>query len=488
MTGKQLKNAILQLAIQGKLVPQDANDEPASVLLAQIRKEKEQLLKAGKLKKKDLETTPITDEEKPFEIPESWEWVHLSEISYVGTGSTPAKHNSLYYGGNIPWIGSSATNYPIIEQATDYITELALAETNCQLYPKGTLIMAMYGQGKTRGQISELAIECCTNQACAAIVPHIMEINSFIKVFLTSQYYKIRSLAEGGAQPNLNLNKVANNILPLPPLAEQRRIVAKIEELMPLVEEYGVAQEKLNQLNEALPEALKKSILQQAIQGKLVPQDANDEPASVLLAQIRKEKEQLLKAGKMKKKDLATTPITDEEKPFEIPEGWEWCRIEEISDSYIGLTYKPTDVAENGTVVLRSSNIQDGRIDLNDKVKVNLSIPEKLIVHENDILICARNGSSKLVGKSALITKEADGMTFGAFMAICKTSFYDFVYQFLQSDLFFSQLREVSGTTTINQLTQKKFNSFIIPLPPLAEQKRIVTKIEELMAMVDGMK
>lgn len=230
---------------------------------------------------------------------------------------------------------------------------------------------------------------------------------------------------------------------------------------------------------------LRNSILQQAIQGRLVPQDPNDEPASVLLERIRNEKEQLVKEGKLKKKDLATTPIADDEKPFDIPSGWEWCRIGEISSSYIGLTYSPSDVSDGGMLVLRSSNIKEGKLNLCDQVRVKKDVPEKLLVNNNDILICARNGSKKLVGKSAIIKGINEPMTFGAFMAICKTPYYKYVYQFLQSDLFFSQLREVSGTTTINQLTQNNFNSFIIPLPPLAEQRRIVAKIEELMPLVE---
>lgn len=232
-------------------------------------------------------------------------------------------------------------------------------------------------------------------------------------------------------------------------------------------------------------EQLRNSILQEAISGRLVPQDPNDEPASVLLQHIREEKERLVKAGKLKKKDLVETPITEEEIPFEIPASWEWCRIHEISQSYIGLTYSPADVSEDGIIVLRSSNIKSGKLTLNDIVRVKKEINEKLQVALNDIIICARNGSRKLVGKSALITEMSEPMTFGAFMAICKTPFYSFVYQFLQSNLFFSQLRKVSDTTTINQLTQNNFNSFLIPLPPLAEQKRIVAKLEELLPIVE---
>ena len=249
---------------------------------------------------------------------------------------------------------------------------------------------------------------------------------------------------------------------------------------------------------------LKNSILQWAIQGKLVPQDPNDEPASMLLERIRTEKAKLVKEKKIKKdknesiiyrgddnsyyeKFLATGEVKciDDEIPFEIPKGWEWTRIRNISQSYIGLTYSPTDVSSRGTIVLRSSNIQDGKIVLNDVVRVSKEISKKLQVEKNDIIICARNGSAKLVGKSAVVTDVTEPMTFGAFMAICKTALYQYVSIFLQSDLFFSQLRGVSGTTTINQLTQNNFNDFWIPIPPANEQKRIVEKLQNVSPFIE---
>ena len=249
---------------------------------------------------------------------------------------------------------------------------------------------------------------------------------------------------------------------------------------------------------------LKNSILQWAIQGKLVPQDPNDEPASVLLERIRAEKARVVKEKKIKKdknesiiyrgednsyyeKFLATGEVKciDDEIPFEIPKGWEWTRIRNISQSYIGLTYSPTEVSSRGTIVLRSSNIQDGKIVLNDVVRVSKEISEKLQVEKNDIIICARNGSAKLVGKSAVVTDVTEPMTFGAFMAICKTALYQYVSIFLQSDLFFSQLRSVSGTTTINQLTQNNFNDFWIPIPPANEQKRIVEKLQNVSPFIE---
>jgi type I restriction enzyme S subunit len=249
---------------------------------------------------------------------------------------------------------------------------------------------------------------------------------------------------------------------------------------------------------------LKNSILQWAIQGKLVPQDPNDEPASVLLEKIRAEKARLVKEKKIKKdknesiiyrgednsyyEKFLTTGVVkciDDEIPFEIPEGWEWERIRNISQSYIGLTYSPSEVSSTGIIVLRSSNIQDGKIVLNDIVRVSKTISKKLQIEKNDIVICARNGSAKLVGKSAIVTKIDEPMTFGAFMAICKTSLYQYVSIFLQSDLFFSQLRGVSGTTTINQLTQSNFNNFLIPIPPKNEQDRIYKKVNVVIPIVE---
>ena len=248
---------------------------------------------------------------------------------------------------------------------------------------------------------------------------------------------------------------------------------------------------------------LRNSILQWAIQGKLVPQDPNDEPASVLLERIREEKAHLVKEKKIKRDKNESiiyrgddnsyyekftdgkVVCIDDVIPFDLPEGWQWCRVRDVSRSYIGLTYKPSDVSQKGTIVLRSSNIQNGKLDLNDIVRVSSDIPEKLWVEKNDIIICARNGSKRLVGKSAIIDAMNESMTFGAFMAICKTPFYKYIYLFLQSDLFFSQLREVSGTTTINQLTQNNFNRFLVPIPPVNEQERIVEFCSTLMPYIE---
>ncbi len=224
-----LNQAILQEAVQGKLVKQNKNDEPASELLKRIKAEK---LKAGK---KEKLLPPIKLEEIPFEIPKSWVWCRLGEIAEIGTGGTPLTSNPEYYlNGIIPWITSSATNQLFVDFAEKYITEKALKETNCKVYPIGTLVVAMYGQGKTRGQVTELNIEAATNQACATVHFYFENhtLRKYIKVFFQENYLEIRKLAQGGAQPNLNMSKIIDTPIPLPPLLEQIRIIDEIEKQM----------------------------------------------------------------------------------------------------------------------------------------------------------------------------------------------------------------------------------------------------------------
>lgn len=234
----KLKQAILQEAIQGKLTADwraaHPHVEPARQLLQRIQAEKARLIAAKKFRP-EKPLPRITPAEIPFEIPQGWEWCRLAEIGYVGTGATPATENKAYYqGGTIPWITSSATGTPFVREAETMITDLALKETNCSIYPKHTLLIAMYGQGKTRGQVTELLIEAATNQACAAIViPECFrETNQFAKLVVRENYHRIRELAQGGSQPNLNLLKVKTSLVPLPPIAEQAAIVARVEALM----------------------------------------------------------------------------------------------------------------------------------------------------------------------------------------------------------------------------------------------------------------
>ena len=317
MTAQQLKNSILQMAVQGKLVPQDPNDEPASVLLERIRKEKERLIKDGKIKKNKKESyifrgadnlhyeqigkeVKCIEDELPFEIPDSWEWTRLGNIGEWKAGSTPSKSNMDYYkNGVIPWLLTGDLNDGIIEQIPNKITEKALKETSVKLNPSGSILIAMYGA--TIGKLGILTFPATTNQACCACNVFQPFYNLYLFYFLMANKVHFIKQGEGGAQPNISREKIVKTLIPVPPRNEQDRIVKKLKELKPLIEKYKIAEEKLNELNSNIKNQLKKSILQYAIEGKLVKQDPSDEPASVLLEKIQSEKEKLIAERKIKK-------------------------------------------------------------------------------------------------------------------------------------------------------------------------------------------
>ena len=238
---EDMKKSLLQYAIQGKLMEQRPEEGTAEELFAQIQEEKQRLIAEKKIKK-ETPLPEITEGEKPFDIPENWKWVRIGNIFNVGTGMTPLKsENRFYQNGTVPWVTSSLTSKRFITATETNITEYALKNTSLTVYPSHTLIVAMYGQGKTRGQVSELLIDATINQACAAL-GNIIEnqvLISYTYFFFLFNYEMLRKKAEGTSQPNLNLNKIKEILMPLPPLAEQKRIVEKLEQLLPLCERFN---------------------------------------------------------------------------------------------------------------------------------------------------------------------------------------------------------------------------------------------------------
>ncbi|AGQ32178.1 restriction endonuclease subunit S [Serratia liquefaciens] len=258
-----LKQTILQLAVMGKLVPQDPNDEPASELLKRIEQEKAQLVKESKIKKQKP-LPPISDDEKPFELPQGWEWCRIIEIAQVGTGATPSRDNPDYWQHpEFNWVTSGETSLPFIFNTAEKISLKAVKETNVSIYSPGTLIIAMYGQGKTRGQITELCISAGTNQACAAI--QLFDTNEYhrryVKLFFEKSYEDLRNLAAGGAQPNLNLAKVSNTLIPIPPFSEQIKVATKVEELFKVCDTLKSRQQSAQQTQFHLADTLTDAAL-----------------------------------------------------------------------------------------------------------------------------------------------------------------------------------------------------------------------------------
>lgn len=466
MTAQQLKNAILQEAIQGRLVPQDPNDEPASVLLQRIRAEKERLVKEGKLKKKDLVETPISEDEIPFEIPESWEWCRINTIFSMQAGKN--------------------------------VTASDIKEEKSEKYP-----YLCYGGNGIRGYVAKYNTTGCfplvgrQGALCGNVniaegnfwaTEHAVVTNGFGLTEIMWQYYfltalNLNKLATATAQPGLAVSNVIESLIPLPPLAEQKRIVAKIEELMPKVEEYGKAQEKLNKLNEELPEKLKKSILQEAIEGRLVPQDPNDEPASALLAKIREEKKQLVKEGKLKKKDLEEKPISEDEIPFSIPDSWEWVRLGNVS------TYAHTKKKINAAKAdskLWGLDLEDiekgGRLLCIKPVGERKAIGDKTCFAKGDILYSKLRPyllKILIAPKDGICTPEIIPFT-------CYGEIYkDYIVYLLKSSYVDDYINSVTFGVKMPRVSTETMTSLVLPLPPLAEQHRIVKKLEQLLGEID---
>ena len=512
------------MAVQGKLVPQDLNDEPASVLLERIRTEKEQLIKEGKIKKEKKpsiifrgadnlpyekvgknEPLCIADE-VPFEIPESWEWVRLGSIGDWGSGATPSRSVPEYYDGDIPWLKTGDLNDGHIKYIPEKISHLALEKTSVRLNPTGSVLIAMYGA--TIGKVGILTFPATTNQACCACLP-IGIYNEYLFYFLMSQKVAFVKQGEGGAQPNISKAKIVATLMPIPPLAEQYRIVAKIKEVIPHIEHYGEIHSSVSSLNVSFPNLLKKSILQEAVQGKLVPQDPTDEPASVLLKRIRAEKEQLIKAGKIKRDKHESVIIRrdnshyekldgierciDDEIPFEIPDSWEWVRFYNIASFQNGDRSKNypnrNEYVSNGVAWINTGHItSDGFLNVNT---MNYITEEKYNslsnghIQKGDLVYCLRGAT---FGKVARIEPFSKGAIASSLMIIrpFDVSLRNYIYWYLRSPIAYIELHKYSNGSAQPNLAAKDVGKYLVPIPPLDEQIRILNESIRLLAIIEN--
>jgi type I restriction enzyme S subunit len=482
MTPQELKNSILQLAIQGKLVKQRPEEGTAEELYQQIQAEKQRHIKAGTIKK-EKHLPEITEDEKPFDIPESWKWVRLGSIGVTQTGNTPSKAHPEYTGKEVPFI----TPGDILNGNISYDNQglSRLGKLVARVCCAGTVLQVCIG-----GSIGKAAItdrEVAFNQQINSISPIYCD-SQYIFAVVTSQYFVVnmKESAGGTATPIINRGLWDTLLIPLPPLAEQKRIVGKIEELLPYIDRYEKAWSKLDDLNKRFPGDLQKSILQMAIQGKLVEQRPEEGTGEELYQQIQSTYVQGESGKRNGEGKNIILDISEDDLPFEIPESWKWVRLGKIGYTNIGLTYNPQNQTSDGTIVLRSSNIQDGQMDYEDIVRISMDIPENKMCHIGDILICVRNGSKRLVGKAAIVDQE--GMSFGAFMANFRSICNPYVLHVINSAYFRNSLLGDTGTTTINQITQSMLKNALIPLPPLTEQERIVAKLERLLPLCQKLK
>ena len=527
MDGKQLRNSILQWAIQGKLVPQDPNDEPASVLLEHIREEKARLIKEKKIKRDKNESiiyrgddnsyyekfadgkVVCIDDEIPFEIPQSWEWCRLCNVFETSSGTTPQSKNPLYYSnGTINWVRTTDLNNGILSSCEVKITPKALTDYNLSIIPQNSICIAMYGGGGTIGKHSIIRFDTTINQSVCAIHPNEMCNMEFIHIFMQFQRPFWMDHAAGSRKdPNINQIIIKKCLIPLPPKKEQDRIVEKFNNLIPLLDYYSTVHQLRGRLSEEIFPFLKKSILQEAIQGSLVPQDASEEPASVLLERILQEKNRLLAEGKLKKKDVVNTFIfrgndnkyfekkgkeiicIDKEIPFEIPDTWQWCRVKQILDIGSARRVHQKDWRTSGIPFYRAREI--GKLAEYEHVDNELFIDYDLykefsssgVPMPGDLMITAVGTLGKVY-----IVKNDDLFYYKDGSVLCLNNRYNlnpfYLKHVIDSPMFKNQYVGESQGTTVATLTMVRFNEYLLPIPPLREQERIVKAIDNLASIM----
>jgi len=502
MNGKQLKNSILQWAIQGKLVPQDPNDEPASVLLERIRAEKARLVKEKKIKKdknesiiyrgddnsyyeKFLATGEVKciDEEIPFEIPNGWQWERIGNIFETTSGSTPLSRNPDYYkNGNINWVRTTDLNNGILNKTEIQITSKAIIDYNLSILPQTSVCVAMYGGAGTIGKHCILHFDTTINQSVCAIQPNGFCNMDYIHTFIEYQRPFWMDFAAGSRKdPNINQLIIKHCLLPIPPQEEQLRIVTKLNQLYPYIYQYGNSQNRLNQINKEIWHSLKKSILQEAIQGKLVPQITEEGTAQELLEPIRQEKLQLVKEGKLKKSALTDSIIfrgddnkyyerinaqtVEIELPFEYPNIWSVLRLKDICQLIDG-------EKRNGKGICLDAKYLRG--------KSSATIVEKgkfVYAGDNIILVDGENSGE-------VFTVPQDGYMGSTFKQLWLSSaiWKPYILAFI---LFYKEdLRNSKRGAAIPHLNKELFYNLPIGIPPYQEQQRIAERINELSQLL----
>ena len=518
MTGQQLKNSILQMAVQGKLVPQDPNDEPASVLLERIRVEKDALIKAGKIKKeknpsvifrgadnlpyeKVGKNEPICiADEVPFEIPDSWEWCRIRTVGSIIRGNGIKRTETVENGQPCIRYGEIYTSYNISFTNTKSFVTQELYD-KCKHIGYGDVVFTLTGENKQdiAKAIAYLGKEDVAAGGDLAYWSHHKMNPLYLVYFLSSPYAVSQKvvLSTGDIIVHISADKIGSMLIPVPPIEEQNRIVAQINYLLPYLSEYEIKEHQLFQLKTAFPVLLKKTILQEAVQGKLVPQDENDEPASVLLERIRAEKEVLIKSGKIKKdknesvifrrdnshyeKLNGIERCIDDEIPFEIPESWQWERWGNISQS-IQYGYNAPAKSYGKIKMVRISDIHNNTVKWDSVPFCDIAEEdvETYLLKPNDILF-ARTGGT--VGKSYLVTEIPEDVIYAGYLIRTRYSnelVPKYLKFFMESELYWSQLRSGTIATAQPNCNGQTLSRMLLPIPPKAEQERITQMIDIL--------
>ena len=464
MDTKALRQKILDLAIQGKLVPQDPNDEPASVLLERIKAEKERLIKEGKIKrsKKSAKTSDTPHYENvPFEVPEGWMWTTLGVIGTWQSGGTPSRSNKSYYGGNIPWLKTGDLNDGYITHIPEFITEEAVVNSSAKLNPVGSVLIAMYGA--TIGKLGILTFPATTNQACCACIEYDAIDPMFLFYFLLSQRTAFIAKGGGGAQPNISKEIIVKTYIPLPPFLEQQRIVAEIERWFSLID---IIENGKNDLQNIIKQT-KNKILDLAIHGKLVSQDPNDEPAIELLKRI----------------NPGFTPC-DNGHYTNLPKGWAICKLSDLCRIENGFAFSSNDYKSQGIPLVRISNITHNTIDITDCVYVEGITDNKFKISKGDLLIAMSGATTGKMGVYLFDEIAYLNQRVGNIKILNKSSLFpDYRNIYMQSKV--DEILKIAYGGAQPNISASVIGNFDFPLPPYKEQIRIVETVQRIFDQLD---
>ncbi|WP_044936636.1 restriction endonuclease subunit S [Pseudobutyrivibrio sp. LB2011] len=496
MTPEQLKASILQMAIKGKLVEQRSEEGTAEELYQEIQDEKQRLIKEGKIKK-EKPLAEITEDEIPFDIPESWKWYRLGDLIKVQNGYAYKSEEMNKDEKGMPVIksGNLMSLSVQLKPRNDYIEHPTEKMLESKIV-KGDMLMCLSSQSDNPEPLGKTAVyesdkPALLNQRVLKMRPFIDEITYYLYYVINTEYfhYNVSHQGGGSAQANLKMSHVLNMLVPIPPLQEQHRIVVKIEELLPYVDRYAEAYEKLEQFNAKFPEDMKKSILQYAIQGKLVEQRTEEGNAEEQYQQIQEEKQKLIKEGKIKK-EKPLSEITADEIPFDIPETWKWIRFGEIYKLTNGLASRGK-FGKPMCPVLRLADLSNDRVNTSDVRLLGIDEKEKNshLVKKDDLIFIRVNGTRDRVGRAYLYDGDneisyCDHLFCGH--ALVTSIDVKYIQYIFNSHFIRCQLNpEIKTTAGQNTISQGSMNNIILPLPPYNEQKRIAAKIEELMPYCD---
>ena len=492
MTPEQLRASILQYAMEGKLVKQDPNDESASELLQKIEKKKDELIKEKKIRKiKKLPT--ITDDIEPFSIPKTWDWKYLSDIANItklaGFEYTKYIKPNLTNKGIPIFKAKNIQSGKTLNDFENYIPEklsdeLVRSQLNkkCLLTPYvGSIGKVAIFSGKYKAHLGSNVgkIEMIKNEGQGID-------EEFIMYYLQSPhgFDQLTKYLKSTAQPSISITALREVIVPLPPLEEQKRIVAKIEKLMPLVDEYAESYNRLQKIDNEFEDKLKQSVLQYAMEGKLVKQNPNDEPASELIKKIENEKNELVKEGKISKLRKAS-PISDEEKAFRIPNNWKWVRLEEIAQLNTGTTPSIGKSRYEGNYIpfIKPGDISSKGINYNNFGLSKDGLRHGRLIDENSLLTVCIGGST---GKTYYTDRAIScNQQINASTPYKGVSVMFLFYEML-SNHFQEEIHQHASGSATPIINKTKFGNLCLPLPPLEEQKRIVAKIEKIMNSINN--